>query len=608
MDASAATDPSTQCANETPGDGCGLIFAGKTAPGLCQRCILLDSLTPNTEQYTQAEAQLQCRTCGISWKRLPFTDKCGSCHQKELAAAGIINHGLEVSRHARGQAFNIRTNRQPKPNALAANPPQPTVDLNTAALDQFRNVGYNDADCVKVYAEVRLGATCKVNMRLGQTSRSYPPDTMMDEIKDELLAGWNVTWTKTKTYPIIKQVAPIFSSSPADNSVDREQADWRFHGNQNIIRDSEHLAVLDFYQAHKTSGAQDAYFSKMPKHAAAMKGRVLALEVWIDTPEDDVSPPPGSAAKKRRGSTSVEENDDPVKRPRASGVGSTFTRRVPGPDPTKSTEISLTFAMVIVDTESCDVQLIWPDIDPATTETALIGDEIAFSGKMKHCFKLSIGTEQYVAKRFFEIGAGKEEVTMAENTSNLEYEALRCETASWFLSNFRTATEDRNMVVAKNFEITKYRLAQEVISPDSVPSPASGVVKEVFEAESVADRRIVWLLEPMRNSSVTHYSGTMDHPAGQGQLAHTLSAFVHYSFQWSEGTVVFADVQGSSGRLSTNTMGIIIFDMMTHTPDGDSGVGDHGGKGIEKWRDQHDCNVFCKNLDLEVGDDDEEDT
>ncbi|KAJ7831330.1 kinase-like domain-containing protein, partial [Mycena olivaceomarginata] len=120
---------------------------------------------------------------------------------------------------------------------------------------------------------------------------------------------------------------------------------------------------------------------------------------------------------------------------------------------------------------------------------------------------------------------------------------------------------------------------------------------------------IVWLLEPSRNSSVTHYNMTIDHPAGQGQLAHTLSAFVHYCYQWSEGSIIFADVQGSARRLTTNMMGIIIFDMMTHghTPEGESGVGDHGLKGIEKWQDQHDCNVFCKGLDLAVGEEDDED-
>jgi hypothetical protein len=61
----------------------------------------------------------------------------------------------------------------------------------------------------------------------------------------------------------------------------------------------------------------------------------------------------------------------------------------------------------------------------------------------------------------------------------------------------------------------------------------------------------------------------------------------------------------SLGMALTNAMGIIIFDMM-HAPDGqcslllfldfysDSGVGDHGEKGIEKWRDQHDCNILQK--------------
>ncbi|KAJ7433580.1 kinase-like domain-containing protein, partial [Mycena galericulata] len=191
--------------------------------------------------------------------------------------------------------------------------------------------------------------------------------------------------------------------------------------------------------------------------------------------------------------------------------------------------------------------------------------------------QLSIGTDQYVAKRFFEIGAGKDEVTMGENVSNLEFEAIRCEMARWFLGNFRSATEERNMETANRSE--------------GALSPASGIVKEVVEAEAITTRRVVWLLEPLRNPSVTHYTGTMEHPAGRGQLAHTLSAFVHYAFQWSEGNLIFADIQGDSSFLRSLP---------------DSGVGDHAVKGIEKWRDQHDCNSFCKSLDLEVGDDDDE--
>jgi hypothetical protein len=95
-----------------------------------------------------------------------------------------------------------------------------------------------------------------------------------------------------------------------------------------------------------------------------------------------------------------------------------------------------------------------------------------------------------------------------------------------------------------DFEITRCRLAQEVVKSDGAPSPASGVVAEVYEAEPLTTRRIIWLLEPLHNSAVTHYTGTMEHPAGKGQMAHTLSAFVHYAFQWSEGEVIFADIQG----------------------------------------------------------------
>lgn len=101
-----------------------------------------------------------------------------------------------------------------------------------------------------------------------------------------------------------------------------------------------------------------------------------------------------------------------------------------------------------------------------------------------------------------------------------------------------------------DFDITQCRLAREVIEWDSSPSPAAAIVKEVFEAEPVATRQVVWLLEPFRNPSVTHYTGTMDHLAGRGQLAQTLSTFVHYAFQWSEGNMIFADLQGMLISLS----------------------------------------------------------
>ncbi|EIM85704.1 uncharacterized protein STEHIDRAFT_158328 [Stereum hirsutum FP-91666 SS1] len=37
---------------------------------------------------------------------------------------------------------------------------------------------------------------------------------------------------------------------------------------------------------------------------------------------------------------------------------------------------------------------------------------------------------------------------------------------------------------------------------------------------------------------------------------------------------------------------------MTHSPDGDSGVGDHGEAGLKAFVDQHRCNEFCIRLGL----------
>ncbi|KAJ6626447.1 hypothetical protein B0H10DRAFT_1697127, partial [Mycena sp. CBHHK59/15] len=89
---------------------------------------------------------------------------------------------------------------------------------------------------------------------------------------------------------------------------------------------------------------------------------------------------------------------------------------------------------------------------------------------------------------------------------------------------------------AAGFKLTQCHLAFEVVKAGGKPSPASCIIPEVFESE---DSNICWLLEPLHNALVTHYTGTMEHPAGTGQLAQTLSAFVHCVFQWSSGGIIF---------------------------------------------------------------------
>jgi hypothetical protein len=80
-----------------------------------------------------------------------------------------------------------------------------------------------------------------------------------------------------------------------------------------------------------------------------------------------------------------------------------------------------------------------------------------------------------------------------------------------------------------DFEITQVLLIEEAVMPENYPTPASGVTREIFE--SLQNGRIFWLAKPLRNTAETRYTGPMEHPASTGQLAHTLSAFVHLAFQ-----------------------------------------------------------------------------
>ncbi|KAJ7475580.1 hypothetical protein B0H11DRAFT_1311973 [Mycena galericulata] len=57
--------------------------------------------------------------------------------------------------------------------------------------------------------------------------------------------------------------------------------------------------------------------------------------------------------------------------------------------------------------------------------------------------------------------------------------------------------------------------------------------------------------------------------------------------------LAFADLQGSRHQGA-----MILFDPMTHTIGGKSGLGDHVPSGIKDTIDNHTCNAFCNGLGL----------
>lgn len=89
---------------------------------------------------------------------------------------------------------------------------------------------------------------------------------------------------------------------------------------------------------------------------------------------------------------------------------------------------------------------------------------------------------------------------------------------------------------------------QEIVGESSLaPSPASGVSMEVFldSTSQNPDSAITWLLEPRRASSVEKWSGTLEHPPHSDKAGNTIDAFMHFSYIYSQQSLLFADLQST---------------------------------------------------------------
>jgi len=90
-----------------------------------------------------------------------------------------------------------------------------------------------------------------------------------------------------------------------------------------------------------------------------------------------------------------------------------------------------------------------------------------------------------------------------------------------------------------DFSFTDAIIAREVV--EKTPSIPSGLASEEL-CDEFTD--ITWLLEPRRTIEVTKYSGTMQ-PAQVKTLPYmTMAAFAHYTYQVTDGDLVFVDLQG----------------------------------------------------------------
>ncbi|KAJ6500211.1 kinase-like domain-containing protein [Mycena vitilis] len=590
----AETIPLTRCVGPRLGEGCQADYPNKDHAGLCARCLMLEGLVDNPREHAIRAAYPQCLDCGAAAKKFQLVDtRCGTCERLYKRSAGQEDEALIIAERQRATDFQARmkAGKERKKILQAAssawNNPIPVAStswkditsrgpshqMTTAVLEnlrQSRNGSLGRMITVNIMAVIN-GVLAGW---LPSHSGLHHCETQVDAVIEEYLRTLNAIWVnESQCHPLT-----------------REDVDLRWYLNRNLIPGSAHGTVADVFDIHSRDPSADVFFKNVPERWSHLRGESMCFELYIKRQQVDVSELTATSAQgKRQRPTGLMEGTG-FKRLRREETSPATS------DSDSTTQISLYIASAQVDDETGQVNIVWGTDD---TKVAVLQNQSFAQGKTKKVYQLVLAGKAYVAKRFFEVGDGPESVSLRENAAQLENEFIRLKQGQWFLDKFYARAKETETEVSTNFIFSDGFLMREIID-DSGPSPASGVDMDSFlsSMDDDPDSAVIWLVEPLRGSSLERWSGTLQHPAHENKPGQTIDAFMHFSYVYSQQTLVFADIQGSKGRAGDGTSGWILFDIMTHTADGASGVGDHGGDGIRAILSEHICDRICCELNM----------
>ncbi|KAK7037012.1 kinase-like domain-containing protein [Favolaschia claudopus] len=397
---------------------------------------------------------------------------------------------------------------------------------------------------------------------LGNATRAFPEDTPMEDVMTHLLRHWNLDWEKDSA-----------------ESLTPEHISLRLFGNVGI-------------QPHSTAGSLGNFFSihdriygnnpkkmlrgpptlKLPSPAIYLEGLILVKEYEDQTgAEAPYFVHTEKEIRKRKLSATTGNVTSVVKRTRSQLPSRVFKPlRSESGDLPGFSKVLFLFATVSVARDGA-VSIIWPD-SSATPVACTLQDTPLGQGKTKKVFKAIYDGMPWVAKRFFDIGTGEEQVEIHENSKFLIQEITRLARSGYYLEHFVAEAKQRGISIDETISVTDFKLGIEVVQDGASPSLASGVS---------LDR------------------GTNDYPAWHHKkLGSTLNAFTHYVYHLTQESIVHADLQTSTAVNEHGDGLNVLFDMMTHTSNGASGVGDHGQEGIDTFVQSHECVDRCDGFGL----------
>ncbi|KAJ7231517.1 kinase-like domain-containing protein [Mycena rebaudengoi] len=472
----------------------------------------------------------------------------------------------------------------------------PTTSLRTQTLLRHEH-GNGDPGEEKVMIAWQVRIKKGINPDLGQGAKTWATSNLMPapvDIKAELTTQISAEWERHKNYPLLP-----------------EHVTFRWHGNRMPIPHTSNLTVGEFYAAHSSNESAAIYVDTVPpawkqlSTSAKRKSGFMALELYIDQEswaegvqalDEHGSGSSGSifsSAMKSITNRPLKRSAAPeksvVKRPRVaegSSQAPVYNR----------SHVTLKRVNCVVD----------PDTGVAefeNSEQIIIGKlrDLPFSsGAMKNVHDLQCNDGQrLVLKRFYRLNEINENTslqsdqppfTVDEHKVQIQAEASRLAIAAWFLKAFFKYANSLNIPVYNDLAFADAFLGEEI----EAPTPASEV-KEI----GIDSPGLTWLVELKRSSTVEHFTYTLSHKCLKKDLrSSTIYALAHFVWGHSNQGLVLADIQGTPAIVGQKD-GMVLFDPMTHTTNGASGVGDFGIEGIQSFLRDHTCEDICLRLRLD---------
>ncbi|THU80435.1 hypothetical protein K435DRAFT_874373 [Dendrothele bispora CBS 962.96] len=490
----------------------------------------------------------QCEDCGAVSTTIPDSrTTCGGCYQNRKKNAGNQPDSQDSIEEKARQAQQLKEDE--RRNGMSA---RGLIGANRKISAAPRAGAANNA--------VRLITTylCSIGekgsnpkSRLGVSHKDFPETTSLNDAVDDLLKQINTTWDRSCSHSLTSNFLTL-----------------KFHNGQNFILNSDKGTLGELLSINESQLPAD--LTKRCPGTYKPRAPFIWLEAIIMVEEFEqyfecevphfVLNNVEINRRKRNAQKAGLGNANGSKISRLKLASSANARRLTSSfTPAGYSEIKLAIAEVRI-SKTGVVSVTWPDLNDEgiTIEDASISDVEFAHGKSQRVYSLKFRGGNWAAKRYYNIGDGPEEfIDIEKNKLELEREGIRLSQTFYFLKHFGTHAESNEVDIGDDLTVAEFLLALEVVEVHGHASRASGVNQDAFldrmpaehggDDASSLDKNIwsvAWLLEKMRAKQSSKWSGTNAHPTyTNNKLGNVLNAFAHFVYQYSQNTIVIADIQ-----------------------------------------------------------------